>query len=146
MSLPRFFTPTEGVVVTDRGVYRSHDGGATWTKVIDGSHQVYFVDPDHWFRIQGPAIATSSDGGVTWSPPKPWNPPLPAGWSQSMLTFASPSIALLTITDTRVISIYGGGQVGQSYNATINSPVPHNALLRTTNGGLSWEQVPLPLS
>lgn len=146
MALPRFFTPTEGVVVTDRGVYRSHDGGATWTKVIDGSHQVYFVDADHWFRIQGLAIATSSDGGVTWSTPKPWNPPLPAGWSQSMLTFASPSIALLTITDTRVISIYGGGQVGQSYNATINSPVPHNALLRTTNGGLSWEQVPLPLS
>ena len=63
-----------------------------------------------------------------------------------MLTFASPSFALLMITDMRVISIYGGGQVGQSYNATINSPVPHYALLRTTNGGVSWEQVSLPLS
>jgi photosystem II stability/assembly factor-like uncharacterized protein len=144
VSLPRFFTPTEGVLVTDRAVYRSHDGGATWTKAIDGSQQVYFVDADHWFRIQGQAIEMSPDHGVTWSPPKPWNPPLPAGWSQSTLTFVSPSVALLTITDSRVISIYGAGRVGESYNMTINSP-PHYSILRTTNGGVSWEQVTLPL-
>ena len=147
VSLPRFFTPTEGVLVTDRGVYRSHDGGATWTKVIDGSQQVYFVDADHWFRIQGPTMETSPDGGVTWSPPKPWNPPLPARWSQTEVTFVSPNLALLTIVDAtyRMISIGGAGRVGESYNMTINSPVPHYALLRTTNGGVSWEQVTLPL-
>lgn len=29
VSLPRFFNPAEGVLVTDKGVYRSQDGGAT---------------------------------------------------------------------------------------------------------------------
>jgi photosystem II stability/assembly factor-like uncharacterized protein len=146
VSLPKFFTLTEGVLVTDRGLYRSHDGGATWTKALDGSQQVYFVDADHWLRIQGQVIETSSDGGVTWSPTKPWNPPLPAGWSQSTLTFVSPNVAVLTIIDaTRwVSSIYGAGRVGESYNVTINSP-PHYSILRTTNGGVSWEQVTLPL-
>jgi len=145
VSVPRFFSLTDGILLTDRGVYRSHDGGATWTKALDGSQQVYFVDADHWFRIQGQAIETSSDAGATWSPPKPWNPPLPAGWSQSTLTFVSPNFAVLTIIDaTRTaIWIYGAGRVGESYNVTINSP-PHWSILRTTTGGVSWEQVILP--
>jgi photosystem II stability/assembly factor-like uncharacterized protein len=146
VSLPRFFNPAEGVLVTDKGVYRSRDGGATWTKALDGLQPVYFVDADHWLRIQVQGIETSS-GGVTWSQPRRWKPPLPAGWSQSTLTFVPPSIALLAITDTttRLVSLYGAGVVGESYNVTITGRVPHYAVVRTDNGGVSWEQVVLPV-
>ena len=111
MSLPRFFSPAEGVLVTDKGVYRSNDGGATWTKALDGSQPVYFVDADHWLRIQVQGIETSSDGGLAWSRARQWQSPLPAGWSQSTLTFISPSIALLAITDATnwMVSMGGGG-------------------------------------
>ncbi len=108
---------------------------------------MYFVDADHWLRIQVQGIETSSDGGVTWSQPRRWKPPLPAGWSQSTLTFVSPSIALLAITDTttRLVSLYGAGAVGESYNVTITGRVPHYAVVRTDDGGVSWEQVVLPV-
>jgi len=147
VSLPRFFSPAEGVLVTDKGVYRSNDGGATWTKALDGSQPVYFVDADHWLRIQVQGIETSSDGGLTWSRPRQWQPPLPAGWSQSTLTFISPSIALLAITDNTnwVVSLYGAALVGESYNVTMTGRVPHYAVVRTDDGGASWEQVVLPV-
>src|SRR5262245_37492648 len=61
---------------TERGVYRSADGGHTWTRVLpadgsSGASDVYndYRDPQIAFGLLlNGAVHKSTDGGVTWQP------------------------------------------------------------------------------
>ena len=115
----------------ERGVYRSTDGGHTWTRVLpvenpaDASDLYYdFFDPRIIYAAMataGAGISRSTDGGVTWQPIAARG--LPDG--SRIMAFAVSS----GTHGRRVYAVAGTG--GRSGGAG-------RALYRSDDGGESW--------
>lgn len=130
---PQFFNLQEGVLrvtctitrgVGERGwVYRSVDGGREWSAVSlpSAGGSLEWTDILHGWMISGPGedgmhhIQISEDGGQTW------REQTPVSWDGS-LDFI-----------TRAVG-WGLARLDNAF-----------ALVKTTNGGQTWEQIPLRL-
>ena len=63
----------------DSGVFRTADGGATWSRVFAGgvAGPPLLASSDgnlYWLLEQGGALIVSSDAGGTWTEIKSWGP------------------------------------------------------------------------
>jgi hypothetical protein len=68
-----FLNDSRGWLVTDRAIWRSEEGGRSWTKISDQKKglilRVWFLNPERGFAVgyQKTALETY-DGGRTWKP------------------------------------------------------------------------------
>ncbi len=152
-----FASASEGWLVTSEqiayggpawaaGVWRTTDGGATWTEVwrgwdtrldrvglMPGKGEVYAAGARVSEGSQAsPLWLTSVDGGATWSAIEPQVPamsaPQPGFPTWSSLHFAFPS-----------------AQVGYAAIEPEDAPYgPDNVVLATRDGGRTWSSLPLP--
>lgn len=133
----------------ERGVFRSEDGGRTWTKVLDrgdgiGASQVV-LDPSHpdtvyaalWQSRLGPwedgnqyqgtggGLFKSTDGGATWTPLKEG---LPADLVQIQVALApsDPSRLYATLSTTKEGGYASGVGMG---------------VYRSDDGGARWRRI-----
>jgi hypothetical protein len=145
-------------VSTGGGIYKSTDGGSSWTAATSGitatSIDAIAIDPNNFsdvFAIAGGKIYVSANSGTSWT-------------ALSQAVGASGSLAIAATSS--VVTIYAGSSTGffysTNYGATWTSisvplPVyslavdPNNAgtayagtvsgVYKTTNGGGSWSAV-----
>ncbi|ADY50591.1 hypothetical protein Pedsa_0002 [Pseudopedobacter saltans DSM 12145] len=121
-----FITGSNGIIL------RTSDSGKTWLRVYSGTYGegVYgmcFLDNKKGYASgRGGLILKTIDGGISWNA----QPNLPFLDEQHILTF-------IHFTDKDNGYIVGGIPTG--YNGS-------SVLLRTFNGGESWQRVQLPIS
>jgi photosystem II stability/assembly factor-like uncharacterized protein len=116
----------------ERGVYRSTDGGASWTRVLApegaaGASDLYldYQSPEIVYVLltaSNPGAYRSADGGATWQPVGARG--LPDGARISAMTVAS---------GTRGRRLYAVAGVGAGRGAGAN-----RGLYRSDDGGESW--------
>jgi hypothetical protein len=131
--------PMDGSV-RESGIIRSTDGGATWTFVAlpgclqgcGGAPSMSFVDAEHGFATTGPdqfgrtTMFSTSDGGASWQELSL----LPGEMSGAQITFSN---------------LADGWAVTAAIDNTSDAASPsseENTLLRTTDGGLTWQPAP----
>lgn len=128
-------------------VYRSEDGGMSWTKLLDPYEDVViqafdktgmdFFDADHgwltrFFRGVSPNISleTTSDGGVTWESLE--MPPPPSGTD----LFATCACGLY---DPHLTSQTAGSLRLTCQCGSIDEPLNKSYLYQTVDGGKTWD-------
>jgi len=114
------------------GVYRSSDGGTTWSWVLDGfSHSVLF-DPVNtnvaYASVTGSGVYKSADGGLTW---KLSNGPVNFGGLPS----TNIGRIELAIDPSNPLTLYAG--VEKSTDGS------NSGLFHTTDGGMTWSRLTL---
>jgi len=111
------------------------DGGTTWTDVALPPVGMPFawsvVSSQDWFWAGPDAVMHTTDGGRTWATVKP-NRPLT---DISYLHFASDEVGVALITTSTCPSPGLSG---------IGSCVPLTGLVRTEDGGKTWQSLPTP--
>ncbi len=107
------------VGTSDTGVYKSSDGGATWTQSNGGPLYIYanklVIDPSAPSTIYAGSylgVYKSTDGGLSWIN------------SNTGFTATSESIKVLSIDPKNTATLYAGSLLGGVY--------------KSNNGGLSW--------
>jgi photosystem II stability/assembly factor-like uncharacterized protein len=107
-------------------VYLSTDGGDTWKDPAPAPAAAapVFVDGRHGWLLDGRRAWTSSDSGRHWRA----RAPAPAGWQFDGFLPVSASVALARLVRAGAVPDETGPW----------------QLVRTTDGGHSWHQVPLP--
>jgi photosystem II stability/assembly factor-like uncharacterized protein len=122
------FDDSLGLASTSAAIFRTTDGGATWTQPSDevrGASAFAFADASRVWRISGSQIDRSDDGGLTWTPQ--------ATGSDVILT----SIAVVSRDDVWLAgddTFAGAGDVGPlGYRDSV--------VLHTTDGGATWQRV-----
>lgn len=131
---------------TERGIFRSTDGGQTFTRVLykdenTGAADVQ-IDPGNpdvayatlWEARLGPwenaswngtggGLFKSSDGGATW---QPLTKGLPEGIIQANITISrsNPNRLYSAIASKAVVGIYRSDDAGASWNQTTSDPRP----------------------
>lgn len=126
----RFFDARNGVVLTSGSTaLRTRDGGITWQPVAmpPSAIEVTFADPAHAWALLAPGspggdngLAVTSDGGITWTKAV-W----PAGG----------------FTSGKGLADFQFRGAGEGWVSTSGSDA---ALLRTEDGGRTWEWIPVP--
>ncbi len=140
----------------ERGLYKTEDGGQTWTKVKFISDRAGFIDvaldpsnPDviwaaSWERIRGPyflisggpgsALWKSVDGGKTWNEIKG------GGFPETMKGRISLDIFP---RDTRIVYAIVEADSLPNPKPTPGQPAQElkNGLYRTMDGGVTWEKM-----
>ncbi|MBI3711627.1 MAG: PKD domain-containing protein [Burkholderiales bacterium] len=98
------------------GVFRSADGGASWTRVLNGKvEDIAFVPGTNtaFATVQGTGVYKSTNGGATWTN------------SSTGMTVASGRVRLaIAPSNNQVMYVLNGSK-----------------LFKTTNGGTSWTSV-----
>lgn len=118
-----FGTSTVGVVISHKNIYRTIDAGAHWTTVGaslspqgigDSWRRVAFLDATTVIAMDSTGrIVRSTDGGVNWSVFSTVS--IPSPYMLGFMAFSSPNLGWLVV---------------------------NSALKRTTDGGLTWQDVP----
>jgi photosystem II stability/assembly factor-like uncharacterized protein len=138
------------------GLYHTVDGGSTWATVVTGItndlDQVVFADPQDGYVRGNNIILQTTNGGVSWQQ-------LPTTFPNTMASLSAPSPSMLAVyatpnnaPDGVYISTNSGISWTLSLTATninqvlFTSPldgwvVGANAVLRTVDGGASWQTV-----
>ena len=65
-----FLNDSVGWMVTERGIWRSDNGGTTWMKqeALRNVVRIHFIDPSHGYAVGSPAaVYQTSDGGKKWA-------------------------------------------------------------------------------
>jgi photosystem II stability/assembly factor-like uncharacterized protein len=127
----------DGGATNSEVVYRSYDGGVTWSNVpgftaagMRGLCAIFVLDSQHIYgagRVRGPAFfIKSSDGGTNWA----------------IFNLTAQGV-MNGIMDVYFHDANNGWVVGMDTNAysTSCSPPYYGRIARTTNGGTSWTPV-----
>ncbi|HKL02359.1 MAG TPA: T9SS type A sorting domain-containing protein, partial [Cryomorphaceae bacterium] len=141
----------------DRGLYRSNDGGESWTKIFSVSDDSGIIDmvmnPDNpsvlyianWNRIRTTFISEVSgeeagifkttDGGDNWEELSVGLPAGPTGRIGLQLWEGDPNtlFAIYVGTDSQLDGIYKSSNGGDSFATIATDQIPANAL-----GGFGW--------
>jgi len=102
-------------------ILHTSDGGENWTQQESNSNEylrdIYFLDANHgWAVGENGTVLITSNGGTLWEPsPEPY--------------LSGNDLYEVTFIDTE-----NGWSCGNYNNGTVNG-----AILKTTDGGLSWE-------
>lgn len=120
---PIFVTAEQGWTIDARSLYRTNDGGSSWSKVeIPGLSEVtavYFVDSQTgWAGGPNGQIYRSVDGGQKWAKRK-----APVNYEVRQIQF---------------VDSLNGWAVGYRY---VSSQKRMVALFRSADGGENWEQL-----
>ncbi|MDX9752174.1 MAG: YCF48-related protein, partial [Flavobacteriales bacterium] len=130
------------------GIYRTDNGGATWTRVIDDGN---ITINDIWFvnDMQGYAVGESSanyrtmDGGITWTP----LPTVNGGHSVFFLNDTLGWTAFFRTTDGGDTWTHMGGTPQGTRSIFFTDPDTGYAVsgsgntVKTTDGGITWTNV-----
>jgi photosystem II stability/assembly factor-like uncharacterized protein len=116
----------------DGAIWRSADGGASWTAVVSGGGdgtQVLF-DPSNgqvaYAAVNGQGVLRSTDGGLTWAPRNgSGTTALPAGLSGAQLAIApsQPALMYAAFSSASGPSFFKTTDAGQSWTALANAGV-----------------------
>ncbi len=151
----QFFTPDHGYVAGN-GFFETTDGGEHWTKVADqGSmDDIFFLDPDHgWACTNGGMVGRTSDGGAAWQWSNVgtqttlrglWFTDPQKGFAVSIGSLPEEPAKIFRSLDGGVTwaPVFSGGsnlQHVQFVDAQRGLAMGGSTLLRTTNGGASWQ-------
>jgi photosystem II stability/assembly factor-like uncharacterized protein len=127
-----FIDAQTGWVAASGSLFVTRDGGQEWTWLADVAvKDLDFVSGQRGWGQGSEGLLNTSDGGLTWE-----NYPLPSDWFSDTwrlytFDFASPARAWVALSQEVTESAYSG----QARNYRI---------LRTADGGSSWEPVALP--
>ncbi len=109
----------------DEQIYRTEDGGLTWTPLFNGNEpwscdselrQVVFVDASHGWAARRREVLRTTDGGMSW---------------QSVNSVNSESLVMsIDFVDTR-----------QGWRVRNNTSMSYTLLERTQDGGATWEEI-----
>lgn len=122
----RVFAGTgQGALLGDSGagIYRSTDGGQTWTRVHEMHVEQIVINPQNpseIYAVGGPPVLKSNDGGAVWAPA------FVQGDATANLTITSLAISP---TDPKVLLISGVTEGGSG------------SILRSSSSGAPWEVV-----
>ena len=117
------------------GVFRSTDGGQTWTNVLFNGSQAYnvifdFVNPNNVYAsLDGNGVWKSTDAGITWTADN-------GSGSTSLPTGSAYERVALAIDPNNSSTLYAGVA-----NTPFGGPGTLAGLFKTTNGGSSWTQL-----
>ena len=120
-----------------RYLYSSSDGGLSWieSRHLPTTGQLDFIDSQLWTVVSTDGVAETTDGGASWSATHAI--PIPSGWHVIQAQFLDGQHGWVTLSDedpvAAQIAAHGGSTVW-----------PKFALLGTSDGGVTWHQVPLP--
>ena len=122
--------PDRLYVGTRRGLFRSDDGGGTWSKVGNRAEDVFLltadpVDPDTLFIVTADAVYRSDDGGAVWTPLD-----VPSGVN----------VSALLIDPRNRETIYIGSRCEPFFK--MSTPLWHESagVFKSTDGGVTWDQ------
>lgn len=112
---------SQGWYTTGEGLFTTHNGGATWDKVLDVSFlygRFQFVDEHHgWIRLYPNELKATQDGGKTWV--KVQNPCEQSG----LFSFIDPNSGWM-------VCATGGG-----------AGIETKTLFRTADSGRTWTRI-----
>ena len=150
-----FFVDEQNGWLVGNAIFRTTDGGGTWTKLsyVTGSlYGVYFVDPAHGWLTGSGTVHRTTDGGQTWS----WVA-LPDFWTIHGIFFHDAQHGWVSNIDGDLYETHDGGQTwtfnhkgGANLNtvwfasATTGFAVSSDEVLKTSDGGASWQAHALP--
>ena len=127
-----------GVAVNfEDGIYRSTDGGMTWTQVLSGNPgDCVFFDPTNSniayaslgsnFNNSSDGVYKSTDGGVTWAPAD--------GTGANVLPSSDVGRVVLTMAPGNHLLIYAGIASASTGNLL--------GFYETTDGAVNWTSLP----
>jgi photosystem II stability/assembly factor-like uncharacterized protein len=157
------------LTTSDGYIYKSEDGGLTWvaqetgTLAATGWNAIAFLDDlTGWVAGPGNEIATTADGGLSWTAVS--GPAAQAAVAVNALSIVDQYIIWLGYADGDLYYSMDGGlhwtkrtipvaattiKAVQFVNelvgfAVYETSAPVGGLLRTIDGGYTWETVPLP--
>ena len=109
-------------------VLATSDGGKTWRRQNTGSvHvlEIQFVDANHGWAVSPGGLLRTTDGGAHWMPVGKIEPPL----------------RHVHFLDRNLGWAISGGLLAEG----VPPDEPPNRIMRTTDGGVTWDAVPTPL-
>jgi photosystem II stability/assembly factor-like uncharacterized protein len=136
----QFVDASHGWAAGNGRILATSDGGHSWTRQYTGPaalYQVDFTDAAHGWAVGKNALLRTTDGGATWTAAA--EPALsasrPGTQCQGIDTvhFVSPSVGYAVAG--------GAGGAGAPVLGSLSGPVSGSQLLRTTDGGQSWQQL-----
>ncbi len=147
-----FVSASTGWVVGDNGILKkTTDGGITWSTVSLGTTDqlvdVFFVSSTHgWVVSPSGSVYRTTDGGTTWSNNSALTACRSVHFTSTMVGYLASYYGIFKTTDGGVTWIPVSNNTSISSVFVLNSNtvcgVGANAtLLRTTNGGVNWNQV-----
>lgn len=150
-----FVDPLHGWVAGN-GFFHTTDGGTTWTKDSDwGSiSDLYFLDAQRgWGAGNGGVTYRTTDGGLTWA----YTQVADHFTTLSSIWFVDPLLGWTVNIEGKIYRSTDGGQTWalqhdagaylstlQFFDAGNGWAIGGDTFLRTTNGGQTWSQVPVP--
>lgn len=124
--VPRFFGArgyVATICTTGTFVWRTFDGGATWTRMGDVGFQaddgavLELSDADHVFLTSGHVLAKSADGGATWTT------------RQLDVESTASVVALRAVSANELFATVADG--------------PRERFMRTSDAGETWHDLPM---
>jgi uncharacterized protein (TIGR03437 family) len=139
-------SPSNSQVVfaaANSGLFRSSDGGTTWTRVLAGVATDCIAQPGSgsvfYSAIHSSGVFKSTDGGVNWTKLTSGLPASNIGRIHLTISVAAPNTLLASFTarDNKLEGLYRSTDAGANWTKLVNTP--------NVFGGQGWYNVSLGL-
>jgi photosystem II stability/assembly factor-like uncharacterized protein len=135
---------TLGWMVTDRGIWKTADGGESWSRLkkIKGINRVWFLSESHGFAVGAPKLVyETTDGGENWAKVEEAGKPQsnPHSTSYDWITFVTPERGLIIGASVPMRPEDAEPAWFDPQSAATRRETPTMMItLETQNGGKSW--------